>query len=112
MVVASMDPVLALATPAVPSPPQVHGRCAMSYKCPEWGIETAYTNRGCRCDPCKEHNRKKIAKYRSTQRGKLNVLVRSRADAAALTVFRRMHPELWKEILDAQWERVGGKKHT
>lgn len=48
----------------------------------------------------------KMRKYRTTERGRLNVRVTTRANAAAAKWVRHNRPDVWSALLDAAWESL------
>ena len=80
-------------------------------KCPTHNTMSAYINKGCRCDQCRENNTRRQAHYRATStQGKKNLKVTARANAEAARRYRNEHPVEWKQLLDEVWDEVGGRK--
>lgn len=48
----------------------------------------------------------RMRKYRTTERGQLNVRVTTRANAAAAKWVRHNRPDVWSALLDEAWESL------
>jgi hypothetical protein len=82
--------------------------------CPIFRTEGAYANHGCRCEWCTRRHREYMRNYRrsTTGRGRLNTQVHARAASKAVSEFRAEHPERWREILNAEWVKSGGRSNS
>ena len=59
-----------------------------------------YVNHGCRCSECTEARRVYMRKMRQKPGGtRQAMLAYARAQNAAATEFKKLHPERWREIL-------------
>jgi len=73
----------------------------MTNVCPIHGIDSAYSNRDCRCDWCMVRNAERKRMIRRDAGGQTTSdRVQSRARTRALRWVREEHPETWRLFLD------------